>query len=105
MALVGTPMIVTYRVGALSSVVGRIVVRVPHVSLVNLLLGSRVVPELLQSEARPRRIQDEALRWLLDPPRVGEMRRQLSDVRGRLGDGGATRRAAREVLAVIEGRS
>ena len=102
LALVGTPMIVVYRVGPLSYLVGRLVLSLPHVSLVNLLLGRDVVPELLQGEARPARIRDEALRWLRDPPRVERMRRQLSEVRGRLGDGGGSRRAAEQVLAVME---
>jgi len=102
LALVGTPMIVTYRVGPLSALLGRLILSLPHVSLVNLLLGRRVVPELLQRQATPARIRDEALRWLFDPPRVEKMRQQLSEVRGRLGDSGASRRAAEEVLAVME---
>jgi len=102
LALVGTPMVVAYRVGPLSGLLGRLILHLPHVSLVNLLLGRRVVPELLQRQATAERIRDEALRWLLDPPRVGQMRRrQLTEVRGRLGDGGGSRRAAEEVLAVM----
>jgi lipid-A-disaccharide synthase len=104
LALVGTPMIVVYRVGWLSSVVGRLIIGVPHVSLVNLLLGQRVVPELLQEQATAVRIRDEALRWLRDIPRVEEMRRQLSRVRGLLGEGGVSRRAADRLLEVMEGR-
>ena len=69
----------------------------------DLLLDRRVVPELLQRQATAGRIRIEALRWLLDPPRVEEMRRGLSEVRGRLGDGGGSRRAANEVLAVMSG--
>jgi lipid-A-disaccharide synthase len=102
LALVGTPMIVAYRVGPLSYLLGLLILGVRTVSLVNLLLGRRVVPELLQRRATPRRIRDEALRWLRDPPRVEQMRRQLSEVRGQLGDGGASRRAAQKVLAVVE---
>jgi lipid-A-disaccharide synthase len=103
LALVGTPMIVTYRVGPLSALLGRLILRSRHVSLVNLLLDRRVVPELLQQDATPERIRDEALHWLLDPPRVERIRQQLSQVRGRLGAGGVSQRAADEVLAVMEG--
>lgn len=102
LALLGTPMIVAYRIGSLGYLLSLLILRLPHVSLVNLLLGRQVVPELLQRQATAERIRDEALRWLLDPPRVEEMRRQLSEVRDRLGDGGATRRAAEQVLAVME---
>ena len=103
LALVGTPMIVVYRVGPLTSLLSRLILRYRYVSLVNLLLEGGVVPELLQNDATPLGIRDEALRWLRDPPRVEEMRRQLRKVRGRLGDGGASRRAAEEVLDVMEG--
>ncbi len=102
LALVGTPMIIVYRVGPLSYALGQLVLSFTYVSLVNLLLGRGVVPELLQSDATPAGIRDEALRWLRDPPRVEEMRRQLTEVRGRLGDGGASRRAAGHVIAVME---
>ena len=103
LALVGTPMIVTYRVGWATSLMGRLILSFEYVSLVNLLLGRTVVPELLQGRARPEAIRDEALRWLRDPPRVETMRRQLSEVRGLLGDGGGSRRAALEVAAVMGG--
>jgi lipid-A-disaccharide synthase len=101
LALVGTPMIVIYRVGWATSLMGRLILSFEYVSLVNLLLGRTVVPELLQGRATPEAIRDEALRWLRDPPRVEEMRRQLSEVRGLLGDGGGSRRAALEVAAVM----
>ena len=104
LALVGTPMIVAYRVGPLTSLLGKLILDFTYVSLVNLLLGERVVPELLQEQATAGRLRDEALRWLRDPPRVERMRRQLSEVRGRLGEAGGSRRAAAEVLAVMEGR-
>ncbi len=103
LALVGTPMIVTYRVGLLSYLLSRVIVGLRMISLVNLLLGERVVPELVQREARPDRLGEEALRLLRDPPRVEAMRRQLRRVRGLLGEGGASDRAAAEVLAVLEG--
>ncbi len=104
LALVGTPMIVAYRVGPLSSLLGKLILDLHNVSLVNLLLGRRVVPELLQEQATAPGIRDEALRLLRDPPRVERMRQQLSEVRGLLGEAGGSRRAAAEVLAVM-GRS
>lgn len=102
LALLGTPMIVAYRVGLFSSLLAKLILDLTNVSLVNLLMGERIVPELLQEHATPARIADEALRLLRDPPRVERMRRQLSGVRGRLGHGGGSRRAAEEVLAVME---
>src|SRR4029077_425763 len=54
--LLGTPMLVLYPVGLLSSLLGPLLVRLPYYSLVNLVLGRRVVPELLQAEVNPERI-------------------------------------------------
>jgi lipid-A-disaccharide synthase len=103
LALLGTPMIVVYRLGALSSLVGKLFLDLSRgVSLVNVLLGQQAVPELLQEEATPQRICAEALRWLNDPPRVEAMRRLLSEVSGHLGDGGGSRRAAAEVNMVMQ---
>ena len=101
LALVGTPMIVVYRVGPFTALLGKLILDFRFVSLVNLLMGREVVPELLQARATPERLRDEALRLLRDPPRVERMRRQLSDVRGRLGDSGASRRAAEAVAAAM----
>ncbi len=102
LALLGTPMVVVYRVGAWSYLLGKLIVRLRTVSLVNLLLGESVVPELLQGAARPRSVADQALRLLRDPPRVERMRRQLQRVRPLLGESGASRRAAAEVRAELE---
>ncbi len=94
-------MIVVYRVGPLSYLVGRLLVGRRPIALVNLLLGRRAVPELIQHDATGERIAAEALRWLRDPPRVEQMRHELQQVRPLLGEGGASRRAAAEVLAVL----
>ncbi|HVS12528.1 MAG TPA: lipid-A-disaccharide synthase, partial [Thermoanaerobaculia bacterium] len=72
-------------------------VRLPYVSLVNLVLGRAVVPELLQARAHPERVSAAVLALLRDPGAVAEMRRALGELRGRLGESGASARAAREV--------
>ncbi|MES1242207.1 MAG: lipid-A-disaccharide synthase [Acidobacteriota bacterium] len=99
--LLGTPMIVLYRLGFWTWSLARLLVRLPNVSLVNLVLGRRVVPELLQGEANPERIAAEAERILLDDRVRNEMRAGLAGLRAKLGEGGASGRAAKEVAAVI----
>lgn len=100
--LLGTPMIVLYRLGFWTHLLGRLLVRLPNVSLVNLVLGRRVVPELLQRNANPERIAAEAERVLLDDRVRDEIRAGLAGLRQRLGEGGASGRAAREVAAVLQ---
>ncbi len=99
--LVGTPLIVIYRLASWTYFVARLLVRLPYFSLVNLVLGKRAVPELVQFEARPARIADEARRLLTDREAVAEMRRELVQLRPRLGEGGASRRAAIEVARFL----
>jgi lipid-A-disaccharide synthase len=99
--LLGTPMIVVYRLAFWTWLLARALVRLPDVALVNLVLGRRVVPELIQKEASPGRIAEEAARLLADPAAIAGMRRGLAEVRGRLGEGGASGRAAREVAHLL----
>jgi lipid-A-disaccharide synthase len=96
--LVGTPMIVAYRVGLWSSLVARLMVRLPHFSLVNLVSGERVVPELFQREATAKRIADRAEALVRDPEAIERMRLSLARLRDRLGETGASGRAAAAVL-------
>jgi lipid-A-disaccharide synthase len=98
-ALLGTPLVVAARANALSAAIGRRVIRVPSLTMVNLIAGEPVVPELLQEAARPERIA-AAVAELLGPAGSAQ-RRRLAELRGRLGGGGAARRVAeiaREML-------
>ncbi|MEO6192872.1 MAG: lipid-A-disaccharide synthase [Thermoanaerobaculia bacterium] len=101
--LLGTPMIMVYRLASWTYFLAKLMVHLPNVSLVNLVLGRRVVPELIQGDANPRRIAAEAARLLTDAGERGRMREALAEVRGRLGEGGASRRAAAEVAAMMLG--
>ena len=98
-ALVGTPMILAYRVSLLTSLLARMLMTVEHVGLVNLVAGRGIVPELLQSEMTADRLSEEALRLLKDRTRYDQMREALSGIRARLGSPGASLRAAEVVLA------
>jgi len=100
--LLGTPMIVLYRLGFWTYTLARLLVRLPNIALVNLVLGKRVVPELIQGEANPERIAAEAERVLLDDHVRTEMLSGLAGLRAKLGEGGASGRAAREVAEILE---
>jgi len=101
--LLGTPMIVVYRLGFWTYSLAKALVRLPSISLVNLVLGRPVVPELLQGQANPERIAAEAESVLLEDDERAEMRKGLAELRGRLGEGGASGRAAKEIAAVLAG--
>lgn len=100
--LVGTPLAVLYRLGTWTYWMAKLLVKLPHVSLVNLVLGRGVVPELIQKDARPEEIAREVLAVLDDADRRLEMRAGLAELRRRLGAGGASRRAAAEIAKRLE---
>jgi lipid-A-disaccharide synthase len=93
-ALLGTPMIVIYRLSPVSWLLGKLVVRVPYISLANLVAGRPVVPELIQGSVTSKSLVRESMRILNDGDVSGRMRSELGEVRLKLGEGGATARAA-----------
>jgi lipid-A-disaccharide synthase len=104
-ALMLRPMVVVYRMSALSWAVGRLLVRVAFVSLVNLLSGRRLVPELLQSALRPEAVAAEVRRlWNPGADRDAQVD-GLRALRSRLGDGPTASRVADEVLEVLDARA
>jgi len=103
-ALLRTPLLVLYRLHRSSYWLGRLMVRLPWWSLVNLVLDEGVVPELLQAEANPQRIAAESLRLLRDGRARAAMRQRLGEVRGRLGATGASMRAATAVAELLAER-
>jgi lipid-A-disaccharide synthase len=101
-ALAAVPTVVVYRLSWLSWFVGRLLVRVPFISLVNLLAGRKVVPELLQGECRGDRIAQRAQALLTS---VAEREAQLEgmrQIRERLAPPGAPPAARRAAEAVAE---
>jgi len=100
-ALLGTPMIVIYRLALFSWLLGKLIVKVPYISLANLVAGEEVVPEFIQSAVNPKTLADEAVKMLTDDLRREHMIQQLETVRQNLGPGGATARTARLALSLM----
>ncbi len=97
-ALVGTPMVMVYRISPITYL-GRPLVGVEHYCMVNLIAGRRVVPELVQADCTPDRIAVAALDLL--GPAGAAQRAALAQVRERLGPPGANDRAARVLLGML----
>jgi lipid-A-disaccharide synthase len=100
-AILGTPMVITYRLGWLSALLAWPLIRVPFIGLPNLVAERRIVPELIQYAATPERLAAAAAEILDSPERQATIRAGLAEVRRRLGTPGAAERAAREVLALL----
>jgi lipid-A-disaccharide synthase len=100
-ALLGTPAIVIYKLALFSWVVGKVIVRVPFVSLTNLVAGEEVVPEYIQGAVNPKVLAAEAASLLTDDARRERIVGQLEKVKQSLGPGGATTRAADLALTLM----
>jgi lipid-A-disaccharide synthase len=90
--LLDVPMVVGYRLQPVSFALAKLLVRVPHVALVNLIVGRRVVPELLQDDWRPERLA-EVTSGILENGTASQMV-GLAEARTQLGRPGASRQAA-----------
>jgi lipid-A-disaccharide synthase len=93
-ALLGTPMVVVYRVARTTAAILRRMLRTPFVGMANLVAGRRVVPELIQDDFTPAAVAAEVRYLLESPDGVDAMRAGLAEVRAKLGSGGAIERAA-----------
>ncbi|MBI2206550.1 MAG: lipid-A-disaccharide synthase [Candidatus Rokubacteria bacterium] len=103
-AVLGTPMVVVYRFSRLSEAMGRWLVRIPWISLANIVLGRAVVPELYQSTATVDNVTSETLRLLQDADAHRAQRDAFADLGRELGEPGVGERAARWVLAAAARR-
>ncbi len=93
-ALLGTPMVVVYRVAPVTASILRHMIRTPFIGMVNLIAGRLVAPELIQDDFTPERVATEVRRLLDSPEAREEAKAGLAEVRTKLGPGGAIERAA-----------
>jgi lipid-A-disaccharide synthase len=97
-ALAGLPIAVVYAVQPLTYLLGRLLVRVDHIALPNLVLGRRLLPEMVQGAFTAEAAAAAVAPWLDHPLAGEEVRRGLAEVRARLGAPGALDRAAEAIL-------
>ena len=103
-ALHDVPMVIVYRVSPMTYRVGKRLVTVTTVGMVNLIAGEMIVPELIQDAFTPEAVAREAVSMLTDRARAARIREGLVRVRERLGGPGASRRAAEAILRVVHHR-
>ena len=97
-ACFGTPMIIVYRVSPISWLLGRMLVKLKNIGLVNIVAGKQIVPELLQSEVTAVRLATEGVSLLGDKTLMEETTTRLLKVRESLGKTGASKRAAEIIV-------
>ncbi len=100
-AILGIPMILVYRASAITFWIGKRVIRVPFLGLVNLVAGEQVIPELIQDHVTPDRLAREAIEILEGGQKRENMIEKLGMVKQRLGKGGASEKTARIALEML----
>lgn len=101
-ALFGVPMVILYRVTALTYWMAKFLVDIRYIGIVNILAGRGIVPEFIQNDIRPDQILPQALHLIASSPERAQMVDNLREVQSMLGDGGASQNAAREILEVLD---
>ncbi len=98
-ACFGTPMVVVYRTSLPTYLVGRALVRLKSIALVNIVAGERIVPELVQSDLTRENLAREGRKLLSDDTLARHMRNELFRVKQKLGTPGASSRVAEAILS------
>jgi len=101
-AIAAVPMIIIYKVSTLSYLLARLLVRVRHIGLVNLISDEPVVTELVQDDANAGNIAEEIDRLISDPASLQRMRAKLYNIRNKLGGPGASQRVADIALKLMD---
>ena len=102
-ALLGVPLVVCYRGSFLSYQIAKRFIKVKYISLVNLIMGKEVVRELIQDDFNSRNLKGELDRLLHDHKYRNTMLAGMQDLRLRLGEPGASKRAAEKIFGYLRG--
>jgi len=99
-AIAGVPMVIMYKVSPISYLIGRAMIKVDHICLVNLIAGKSLVPELIQDDASPENIAATVLNMINHPSSLEGMRKELLGIRNLLGSSGASEKVAEIALNI-----
>jgi lipid-A-disaccharide synthase len=100
-AIAGTPVVVVYRLSPANYWLAKRVVTLSHFSLINIIAGKAVVPELLQHDVNGEKIAS-VVRDIVEPATFRRLRAELATVREKLGGPGASRRAAEAIMRFVK---
>lgn len=101
-ALFGVPQIVCYRTSVLSYAIGKMVIKVPYISLVNLIVGRAVVRELIQGDFNARNLLDELRTMLTDADYMARLKAGYAELRDKLGQQQAARKTAELMVGYLQ---
>jgi len=101
-AIMGAPMIVVYRVSPLTYLLGKMLIKVKNIGMVNIIAGKTVVPELIQKDVTPEKITSAVVQILENPSKQEEIKKELSNLKEKIGNPGASFRAAQIIISLLQ---
>ncbi len=100
-AILGKPMVIVYKTSLLTWLLARLLVKIPYIGLVNVVAGEKIVPECIQFQATGSCIALELRKMITDKARMAQIKTQLQRIKGMLGRGGSSQRAAQIIYRTI----
>ena len=100
-ALAQIPFTILYKTAWSTYEIGKRVIRIPYIGMVNVIAGRKIVQEFIQNDADPKKIASEILRIMNDTSYYSQMTSQLKTVKEKLGPPGASTRAAKAIIAAL----
>jgi len=100
-AILGTPFLVLYKTSFWTYLIAKSLISIPNIALANVVAGKRIVPEFIQKKAVPQKIADEMYEILSDKNRYKAIQNELEKVKDKLGEEGASKRAAQIVARMM----
>jgi len=100
-AILGKPMVIIYKTSFLTWAMIKPQIKIPYIGLVNIVAGEKIVPEFIQYEANPGKISQKVVDILTNQEKQTEIKRDLCKIKEKLGEPGATERAAKIILDYI----
>ncbi len=104
-ALIGTPMVIVYKLSGTTFFIGKRLIGIKNVGLPNIVAGKKIVAELIQNQATPENIADELIALLTNKDKRATMQKEFKEIKDKLGDGSAATRAAISIAGVINSSS
>jgi lipid-A-disaccharide synthase len=101
-ALLLKPMVVIYKTSYLTFVLARALIKIPYIGLVNIVAGKKIVPECIQDDAKGTTIAAELKKIYQNPAEFDRVRQDLEKVKSSLGSGGASLRAAKNIMQFLK---
>jgi lipid-A-disaccharide synthase len=100
-AIIGVPMAIVYKVAPLTYWIGKRLLKIKMIGLVNIIAGENFIPELIQEDASPEKIAGTILDLFKSPDRIRDMKHKLGLIRSKLTDRKASDRAADAILRLL----